>query len=223
MTDKEDIEHNMWEKGKDEKYDHNHLGRIERFNGTLKRLLLRSLNYRIGSDWQDHVETAVKNYNRSPHRVIRMPPNAVKPANYAEVTRNILEGAKRQKRVQNVVYQPGDFVRLKIYKPKRLRPSYTYVGGPLYDLKKERRYNGVYMISAVNRPSGRNKIGAAPTYSIIPLVAPCIGFVSFELWQCVIRVVDPICICRIRWLNRFQTHSIGSCGNRFQGRTFGKH
>ena len=37
----------------------------------------------------------------------------------------------------------------------------------MYDLKKERRYNGVYMISAVNRPSGQNKIGAAPTYSII--------------------------------------------------------
>lgn len=142
-------------------------GVVERFNGTLKRLLFRHLNFTLGRDWKDHLDKAVDNYNNNPHRVIKMAPNDVKPANYKQVKRNILDRAKKSQRFQGVVYKPGDFVRLKIYKPKRLKPSYTYKGGPLYDLKPEARYKGVYMVSRVNRPEGANKISAAPTYTII--------------------------------------------------------
>jgi hypothetical protein len=142
-------------------------GVVERFNGTLKRLLFRHLNFKLGRDWKDHLDKAVENYNSNPHRVIRMAPDDVKPANYKDVKRNILDRAKKSKRFQGVVYKPGDFVRLKIYKPKRLKPSYTYKDGPLYDLKPERIYQGVYMVSRVNRPEGTNKISAAPTYTII--------------------------------------------------------
>ena len=144
-------------------------GLVERFNGTLKRLLLRHLNYKVGADWQDHLAKAVSNYNGNPHRVIKMAPNSVKPSNYKEVKRNILDRAKKSKRFQGVVYKPGDFVRLKIYKPKRLKPSYTFKKGPLYELKKESRYKGVFMISQVNTPKGKNSISKAPTYSIIAL------------------------------------------------------
>ena len=144
-------------------------GLVERFNGTLKRLLLRHLNYKVGSTWQDHLAKAVSNYNGNPHRVIKMAPNSVQPSNYDEVKRNILDRAKKSKRFQGVVYKPGDFVRLKIYKPKRLKPSYTFKRGPLYDLKKESRYKGVFMISRVNQPKGNNSIAKATTYSIIAL------------------------------------------------------
>ena len=56
-------------------------GLVERFNGTLKRLLMRHLNYKVGSTWQDHLAKAVSNYNGNPHRVIKMAPNSVKPSN----------------------------------------------------------------------------------------------------------------------------------------------
>ena len=89
-------------------------GVVERFNGTLKRLLFRHLNFRLGRDWKDHLDKAVENYNANPHRVIKMAPDDVKPANYKQVKRNILERAKKSQRFQGVVYKPGDMVRLKI-------------------------------------------------------------------------------------------------------------
>jgi hypothetical protein len=66
-------------------------GVVERFNGTLKRLLFRHLNFKLGRDWKDHLDKAVENYNSNPHRVIRMAPDDVKPANYKDVKRNILD------------------------------------------------------------------------------------------------------------------------------------
>jgi len=66
-------------------------GLVERFNGTLKRLLTRHLNRKTGSEWQKHLGKAVKNYNSNPHRVIRMAPDEVKPDNYAVVKRHILD------------------------------------------------------------------------------------------------------------------------------------
>eukprot|EP01049_Picozoa_sp_SAG25_P018963 SAG25_NODE_5723_length_626_cov_1.333966_1_plen_108_part_00 len=66
----------------------------------------------------------MENYNSNPHRVIKMAPDDVKPANYKQVKRNILERDKKSQRFQGVVYKPGDFVRLKIYKPKRLKPTH---------------------------------------------------------------------------------------------------
>ena len=93
---------------------------------------------------------------------------------------NILARAKRSKRFQGTVYQPGDFVRLKIYKPKPRRPKYTYKDGPLRlmsgtwnaDTKKYRgpyegEYEGVYMIHKVNKATDDNKIGRATTYTIV--------------------------------------------------------
>ena len=142
-------------------------GVVERFNGTLKRLLQRHLNFKLGSEWKSHLGKALSNYNGNPHSVIKMAPKDVKPDNYKEVKKNILERAKRSKRFQGVVYKVGDFVRLKIYKPKRLKPTYTFKKGPLYEITGETSYKGVYMINRVNTPGGRNSIGKAPTYSII--------------------------------------------------------
>ena len=142
-------------------------GIVERFNGTLKRLLKRHLNFRLAKDWVTHLDKAVSNYNSNPHRVIKMAPSDVKPANYKEVKRNILDRAKRSKRFQGVVYKEGDFVRLKIYKADNRKPSFTFEKGPLYTMTKRRVYQGVYMINTVNRPSGKNSIGKAPTYSVI--------------------------------------------------------
>ena len=53
-----------------------------------------------------------------------MAPDDVNPANYAAVKDNILTKAKTNHRFQGVVYAVGDFVRIKIFKPKRLRPKF---------------------------------------------------------------------------------------------------
>jgi hypothetical protein len=127
-------------------------GLVERYNGTLKRLIQRHLNRRTGTDWPQHLRAAVRNYNRNPHSTIKMAPDDVQPNNYAQVKRNILERAKQQQRFQGVVFDVGDYVRLRIYKPKRLTPNFTYRRGPLYKLHREPRYQGVYLVSRVNRP-----------------------------------------------------------------------
>ena len=150
-------------------------GIVERFNGTLKRMLMRNLNHKIGTQWNKsigggsattHLEQALVNYNGNNHRVIKMSPDEVTPANYKEVKGNILERAKRHKRFQGVVYKPGDFVRLKVYKPKRMKPSFTWKEGPLYEMTKDRRYHGIYMVTHVN-VAETTKIAKATTYTII--------------------------------------------------------
>ena len=78
----------------------------------------------------------------------------------------ILETAKRGHRLQLVIYGVGDFVRVKIFKPKKMRPNWTYKGGPLYEMSNENEiYSGVYMVSKVFRGGG--KLHKAPTYQII--------------------------------------------------------
>ena len=140
---------------------------VERFNGTLKRLLLRQLNFKVGMQWKQNLPQALKLYNSNPHSTIKMAPDAVKPNKYAEVKSNILARAKRSSRFQGVVYKPGDFVRIKIYKPHRLQPSFSFKNGPLFEMSGDKRYNGVFMVDKVKRASSSNKIGKATTYSII--------------------------------------------------------
>ena len=99
-----------------------------------------------------------------------------------------LARAKRSKRFEKKVYKPGDFVRLKIYKPKPRHPKYTYKDGPLRlmtgtwnaDTKKyrgpyEADYEGVYMVHKVSKSNEGNKIARAPTYTIIGQWSKCRG------------------------------------------------
>ena len=79
---------------------------------------------------------------------------------------SILTKAKTNHRFQGVVYAAGDFVRIRIFKPKRLRPNWTYKQGPLYEMTDEdNTYAGIYMITKVN--GGGGKLHKAPTYSIV--------------------------------------------------------
>eukprot|EP01045_Picozoa_sp_COSAG04_P007589 COSAG04_NODE_399_length_14959_cov_28.238730_18_plen_358_part_00 len=140
-------------------------GLVERYNGTIKAMLTRKLGGRIATQWKDHLQTAVSNYNRNKHTTIKMAPNDVKPQNYAVVKERILDRAKRGKRIQQIVYKVGDFVRIKIYKPRKMRPHWTYKGGPLFEMSDDNKFAGVYMISKVNRGGG--KLHRAPTYRIV--------------------------------------------------------
>eukprot|EP01047_Picozoa_sp_COSAG01_P072823 COSAG01_NODE_11689_length_1878_cov_144.896009_2_plen_483_part_01 len=142
-------------------------GLVERFNGTLKRMIQRNLNFHLGNKWTAYLNTALEKYNTNPHSTIKMAPYDVDPTNYAIVKENIIKEAKKKKRSQDVVYKPGDLVRIKIYKPKRLTPNFTYKDGPLYEMTKRRKYEGVYMINKVNATNASNKIGKAPTYTVI--------------------------------------------------------
>ena len=133
----------------------------------MKRLLLRQRNFKVGMQWKQNLPQALKLYNSNPHSTIKMAPDDVKPNKYAEVKSNILARAKRSSRFQGVVYKPGDFVRIKIYKPHRLQPSFSFKNGPLFEMSGDKRYNGVFMVDKVKRASSSNKIGKATTYSII--------------------------------------------------------
>ena len=79
------------------------------------------------------------------------------------------------------MYKPGDFVRIKIFKPKRLKPNWTYKDGPLLEMNGDAdavRWAGVYTITRViagysgqkkdaTDPNSRNTLSLAPTYEII--------------------------------------------------------
>ena len=141
-------------------------GLVERYNGTIKMMLRRRLAGRLGLEWKDSLDEAVKNYNSNKHSTIKMAPDDVNPGNYSQVKENILTRAKTNRRFQGIVYAVGDFVRIKIFKPKRLRPNWTYKRGPLYEMTDEDNdYAGIYMISKVN--GGGGKLHKAPTYSVV--------------------------------------------------------
>ena len=68
-------------------------GLVERYNGTIKMMLRRRLAGRLGAEWKDYLDDAVKNYNSNKHSIIKMAPDDVNPANYATVKENILTKA----------------------------------------------------------------------------------------------------------------------------------
>ena len=69
-------------------------GLVERYNGTIKMMLRRRLAGRLGAEWKDYLDDAVKNYNANKHSTIKMAPDDVAPGNYATVKENILTKAK---------------------------------------------------------------------------------------------------------------------------------
>ena len=104
-------------------------GLVERYNGTIKMMLRRRLAGRLGLEWKDYLDDAVRNYNGNQHSTIKMAPDDVAPANYVTVKQNILAKAKTNRKFQGTVYSVGEFVRIKTFKPKRLRPNWTYKKG----------------------------------------------------------------------------------------------
>jgi len=130
---------------------------VERVQGTLKRLLHKSLQPRV--QWEPKLVTAVANYNNNYHSTIKMTPNSVshlgRRDNWRLVKRHIINRAKRRKTIQPQVFVKGDYVRLKLYEVKgsSLKPRFSFKGGPLYTLANDNNianpnnYRGVFVVS----------------------------------------------------------------------------
>ena len=58
-------------------------------------MLRRRLAGRLGAEWKDYLDDAVKNYNNNKHSIIKMAPNDVNPANYAAVKAEKSSKAKK--------------------------------------------------------------------------------------------------------------------------------
>eukprot|EP01046_Picozoa_sp_COSAG06_P026199 COSAG06_NODE_2243_length_7267_cov_3.942662_2_plen_618_part_00 len=189
-------------------------GIVERFNGTYKRSLLKMLgNELVTSKWHDNYQTALDNYNDTPHTTIsskvdlkessqkdkkqKADGNLLKNFNQSTLTKVVLrspamvsltEGAKQNnwkdvKRaitahaVKNdsagrIAFKVGDYVRIRIFKPKKDKPNFSYRRGPLWELLKKEEDNdyadfaGVYVVSRVFSGK-RGNVAKAPTYEII--------------------------------------------------------
>ena len=50
---------------------------------------------------------------------------------------NIIDHGIKSKTRQDPVYRVGDYVRIRIFKPKKDKPSFTYKKGPLWEIQKK--------------------------------------------------------------------------------------
>ena len=69
------------------------------------------------------------------------------------------------------MYNVGDYVRIRIFKPDKDTPTFTFKKGPLWEIRRDNNQNseefqGVYMITGV-KGGKSGKVARAPTYTII--------------------------------------------------------
>jgi len=166
-------------------------GVVERFNGTVKRGTMRALGNKLGPNWTDTLKIVVRNYNDNFHSTIQRSPNSVATVSDAEIIaiRNlIVSKAVRQHTIDMGKFKPGDYVRLRVFKPKRLEPNFTdgsRVGSDREDLRRliadnqvrpdveldEDEFAGVYLVHSVRlgRTTRNNTTqpGKATTYQLV--------------------------------------------------------
>ena len=53
---------------------------------------------------------------------------------WAQVKRNIISHGTKSETAQDPVYQVGDYVRIRIFKPDKDTPTVTYKKGPLSEI-----------------------------------------------------------------------------------------
>jgi len=156
-------------------------GMVERFNGTIKRLLKKrlprledgQLDFR---NWDTHLAEVLNIYNNSIHSTIQMSPNSITSQSKAQdpehsyevAAHNIRARAMRKKPFVSVKYKAGDFVRLYMYNKSKQRqyPTFTFKGGPLKEMIDDDRFNGVYMIHKVYAGS-RTGVSKTTSYGIV--------------------------------------------------------
>ena len=166
-------------------------GVVERYNGTIKRGTMRALGNKLGPSWTDTLRIVVKNYNDNFHSTIQRSPNSVATVSDAEIIaiRNlIVSKAIRQHTIDMGKFKPGDYVRLRVFKPKRLEPNFTdgtRTGSAREDLRRlitdnqvrpnveldEDEFAGVYLVHSVRlgRTTANNTTqpGKATTYQLV--------------------------------------------------------
>jgi len=93
-------------------------GGIERFNRTLKSMLLKYFSLTDNFRWIDVLDDVLENYNNSYHSTIQMRPNEVTEKNTNQVLMNI-ENKLFNPKIKNIEkLEKGDVVRVKLAKKK---------------------------------------------------------------------------------------------------------
>ena len=159
-------------------------GVVERFNGTLKRIVKQLITNEAGEvelpRWHLYLATAVDIYNHNIHSTIMRAPNTVgdEPDDVKTVKQAVLNYAKKHHRYAGEVYKEGDYVRIYNYNHKKRGPMFSLKGGPLLKMvphetmfideigERVKEFAGIYMIHSVNPPPV-SKIGKTTTYTII--------------------------------------------------------
>ena len=167
---------------------------VERVNGTLKRLVTKSVGPQ--QSWVPVLEKITKVYNENYHSTIKTAPADVAKRDgesdddydtrLEKIEQLIYDRAlKRGTADPTLKYKEGDYVRIRVFKPKPLDPKFTAKGGLAdtkfglarfedEDLREE--FDGVYMIHSVRKGHERvndeaaaenNKPGRATTYRIV--------------------------------------------------------
>jgi hypothetical protein len=109
-----DIKHRTWQEGKKDSFDHNHLGKVERSNGTIKNIIFKLLESKKTKKWIDKLQDAVDMYNSQQHSSIKMAPIDVSPRDEEMI---ILKAQQKTRKIlQNDNFEIGDEVRIPVAK-----------------------------------------------------------------------------------------------------------
>jgi L-rhamnose mutarotase len=85
---------------------------VERFNRTLRHLMVRHFNSSGSHRWVDVLQDLIHGYNESKHRSIGFAPNDVNESNESMVRKNLFPEVKKQKKHQKAHFKVGDTVRI---------------------------------------------------------------------------------------------------------------
>ena len=207
---------------------------VERVNGTLKRLMLKLLENDLEQPWNNILEEVTKIYNSNYHTTIKdSPANVGKyledgdDASVEKVRQNILKRAKKKGTLAVQKYRAGDYVRIKIFKAKKLEPKFSFKGGLADTLAKNEdddlreEFQGVFMIHSVRmgksaEKGGRNdKPGRATTYRIVHNWSKESNLGSLPSGQVAARAGKQIKVRDATWFKRNTMYAKAAFGRNF--------
>ena len=99
-------------------------GMIERFNGTIKRMLYKYFIAHNTHKWSDIMQSFVNTYNSSKHRIINMAPNDAIKKN-SKALNNIISEYPDQKDDKKDAFKIGDLVRVQMVNKKSYQPYFS--------------------------------------------------------------------------------------------------
>ena len=97
-------------------------GNIERYNGTIKKLINKDMQYNNTNNWVDSLQQLNDNYNNTIQRVTKSTPNEVDNIDdkneLNEIKENIYKNVISKRNGQNQKFNIDDIVRIKMYNEK---------------------------------------------------------------------------------------------------------